>query len=113
MARKVKSTPFARFLLVMIVLAPVAYIAASYFNGEDGIQNIKDAIGIESSVNSDQDRSDSNNLPSRSNTNSSTLSLQDQIDRLEKENTYLNETVKKQEREILKLKTALTELKSR
>ncbi|MFZ4427752.1 MAG: hypothetical protein ACOYOO_11385 [Saprospiraceae bacterium] len=47
MARKLKLTGFARFFILMLILAPVAYIIASYANGEDGIQNIKRLIGIE------------------------------------------------------------------
>lgn len=38
---KFRLTGFARFLFMMIVLAPLAYMGASYYNGEDGIQNIK------------------------------------------------------------------------
>lgn len=40
--KKFKLTGFARFLFVMLILAPLAYIGASYLNGEDGIENIKD-----------------------------------------------------------------------
>jgi peptidoglycan hydrolase CwlO-like protein len=32
----------------MIIVAPLAYLAASYYNGQDGIANIKRLIGIES-----------------------------------------------------------------
>ena len=39
--KKFKLTGFARFLLVMIILAPLAFIGASYYNGEDGIENLK------------------------------------------------------------------------
>ena len=39
--KKFKLTGFARFLLVMIILAPVAFIGASFYNGEDGIENLK------------------------------------------------------------------------
>ena len=39
--KKFKLTGFARFLLVMVVLAPLAFIGASYYNGEDGIENLK------------------------------------------------------------------------
>lgn len=39
--KKFKLTGFARFFFVMIILAPLAYIGASYLNGEDGIENIK------------------------------------------------------------------------
>jgi hypothetical protein len=47
MARKLKLTGFARFFILMLILAPIAYIIASYANGEDGVQNIKRLIGIE------------------------------------------------------------------
>ncbi len=40
-------TGFTRFLVVMIIVAPLAYLAASYYNGEDGIQNIKNLLGID------------------------------------------------------------------
>ena len=46
MARKPKLTGFARFLIVMVFLAPVAFVGASYYNGQDGIENLKNVIGI-------------------------------------------------------------------
>ncbi len=49
MQRKMKVTGFARFFLVMIIVAPVAYIGASYYNGEDGIANIKRLFGVDKS----------------------------------------------------------------
>lgn len=39
--RKFRLTGFARFFLVMIVLAPLAFLGASYYNGQDGIENLK------------------------------------------------------------------------
>lgn len=50
MARRLRLTPFARFILVMVIVAPLAYIAASYYNGKDGIQEFKKLIGIESTA---------------------------------------------------------------
>ncbi|MFZ2898112.1 MAG: hypothetical protein WA004_05790 [Saprospiraceae bacterium] len=47
MQRKVRVTGFTRFFLVMVIVAPLAYLAASYYNGEDGITNIKRLLGIE------------------------------------------------------------------
>lgn len=47
MARKLKLTGFARFFLLLLILTPIAYILASYVNGEDGLRNIKRLIGIE------------------------------------------------------------------
>ncbi len=45
---KYKITGFARFFIFMIFFVPVAYIGASYYNGEDGIGKIKKLLNIES-----------------------------------------------------------------
>jgi len=45
--RKYKLTGFARFFIVMLFLAPIAYLAASYINGEDGVSNIREFFGGE------------------------------------------------------------------
>lgn len=34
-------TGFARFVLMLIIVTPLAYLGASYINGEDGIENLK------------------------------------------------------------------------
>jgi len=47
MAKKYKITGFARFVIVMLFIAPVAFLTASYFNGEDGFQNLKNMLGWE------------------------------------------------------------------
>ena len=49
MAKKIRMTPFARFFIVMLFVAPLAYIVASYYNGKDGIEEFKKLIGIEKS----------------------------------------------------------------
>ena len=47
MARKRrKLTPFARLFIFLIFLAPIAYVGASYYKGQDGIQNIKNLVGL-------------------------------------------------------------------
>lgn len=48
--KKFKLTGFARFLFVMLLLAPLAYIGASYANGEDGIENFKNLFKGEVSM---------------------------------------------------------------
>lgn len=45
MKRKYKTTGCAKFILMLVILAPLAYLGASYFNGQDGIQNIRDLFG--------------------------------------------------------------------
>lgn len=44
MKNKYKITGFARLLVFMIFFAPIAYIGASYYQGEDGIAKIKSLI---------------------------------------------------------------------
>lgn len=41
MKNKYKITGFARLLIFLLLFAPIAYIGASYYQGEDGIENIK------------------------------------------------------------------------
>jgi len=44
--KKFKTTPFARFLVFLILFTPLAYLGASYYNGQDGIQNLKNLVGL-------------------------------------------------------------------
>jgi hypothetical protein len=41
MARRRKLTVFSRFLIVLVILLPLAYIGASLLNGEDPIENVE------------------------------------------------------------------------
>jgi cell division protein FtsB len=45
MSTKYKTTGCAKFFLILVILAPLAYIGASYYNGQDGIENIKGIFG--------------------------------------------------------------------
>lgn len=45
MSTKYKATGCAKFFFVLIILAPLAYLGASYFNGQDGIENVKGIFG--------------------------------------------------------------------
>jgi len=42
MARKARLTVFSRFIIMMLVVGPLAFLGASYYNGEDGVATIKD-----------------------------------------------------------------------
>lgn len=41
MNRPYKTTGCFRFVLFIIILAPLAYLGASYYHGQDGLQNLK------------------------------------------------------------------------
>lgn len=64
--KKYKATGCARFFLVMLILAPLAYIGASYYNGQDPIANIKGLFG---SSDSNGEGSTYSPPPSESNAN--------------------------------------------
>ena len=112
MARRVKLTAFSRFLILLIFLIPAAYIGASYYNGQDGIQNIKEMLGMEegTSTTSKQNTTKPNRTKSTStSTNKSSNSnngLEARIEVLEKDNELLR-------KELLKLKTEIAALKSK
>ncbi len=42
MARKARLTVFSRFIIMMLIVGPLAFLGASYYNGEDGMQTVKD-----------------------------------------------------------------------
>ena len=43
---KLKMTGFARFFIAMLIIAPLSFLGASYYNGQDGIQNLKELLGL-------------------------------------------------------------------
>lgn len=43
-------TPFARFLIVMLFVVPLAYFGASWYNGEDPL-NVRQYLGLEGQKN--------------------------------------------------------------
>ncbi len=103
--RKLRLTAFARFVIVMVFLAPLAYMGASYYNGEDGFQNLKDLLGIGQKEQTEQ--SDQRNNQFNNNNNSkSTISYEELI----KENKVLKDSVRSKDRQIYKLKQRIIDL---
>lgn len=43
-------TAFSRLLLFLLFLLPLVYFGASYYNGEDPIGNLKNALGVDQSA---------------------------------------------------------------
>lgn len=110
MAAKFKLTGFARFFFAMIIIIPLAYFGASYYNGEDGLANLKKMVGIdlaEEDATEDTatiDRSDSKKSEDKSNDSAEVDRLKKRISELENENEKLNQLLKNREREIELLK---------
>ena len=45
MALRTRLTPFSRLLLFMIIVLPLAYFGAAYYNNEDPIAKIRELMG--------------------------------------------------------------------
>ena len=96
MARRLKSTPFARFLLAMLFIVPAAYIGASYYNGEDPIQLIKDKLGIEAGT-EDRAYKETGQTDQTYDLRKEMDQLKERIKELELENAELKEKVRRLE----------------
>ncbi len=77
MKRKYKMTGCARLLLFLVVFAPLAYLGASYYNGEDGIQKIKMLLGIDGKAQKSDD-----------------YDIKDELERLREENEMLKARIR-------------------
>lgn len=85
MANKYKKTGCARLFIILIILAPLTYIGASYINGEDGIDNFKKLLRVDKwgkgQSTSSTDAGDSKEV----------YQLKQKIERLEESNEELKE----------------------
>jgi len=89
MAKKNLSlTPFARLFLVLLIAGPLCYIGASYYNGEDGVQNIKEMVGIGGEPEMKNSTTKNNETYSLEKENET---LREKIKNLESENQALRE----------------------
>ncbi len=125
---KFRLTGFARFLLMMIVLAPLAYLGASYYNGEDGIQNIKNIFMGEKvhspTVESPDivpraDESTTRPTPTKEYVDSQVKKLSDdlaekesRIEKLYLENEQLKKQLREKETELNEVKTQFDKIRS-
>lgn len=88
MATRTKLTPFARLLLFLVFLVPLAYGGALYIQGKDPIAEVKGMMGGEKSSSSSTKSSSSSYNP------------QQEIEKLKKENRELKQKVKDLEAKI-------------
>lgn len=92
MAKKFKTTPFARFFLMILILAPLAYVGAAYYNGEDPVKNVKQAIGIEQAAEQNNSKV------------TKKAKGKSEVERLREENKKLKRELQEKNAEIKKLK---------
>ncbi len=80
MAKRVRMTVFSRFLLMMIIVAPLAYIGASYYNGQDGIQNIINLFNKGKEKITHPTTTHTSEVPNRSEANYEIRKLKEELD---------------------------------
>lgn len=104
--RRIRLTGFTKFIFIMIFVAPIAYIGASYYNGEDGIENLKKMlkIGEKTEQVQDQPANDNTTIP---------VNQPNQGNTTTQPATNNSGQVKALESEIKKLKLHIKNLESR
>jgi cell division protein FtsB len=103
--KKYKMTGCARFFLFLIIFLPAVYFGVSYFNGEDGLQNIKDFLGVEQN---DGPRDEKNDTKELSSTKEELGEKDKTISNLNEQIEQLKETIKQKDLEIENLKQQLS-----
>lgn len=97
-------TGFARFVLMLIIVTPLAYLGASYINGEDGIENLKNLFKGELTTEEVMQPETPQNDVEETKTPEAVQQNQAELERLESELDYqtrLNQELK-EENETLK-----------
>lgn len=117
MPRKYKVTGFARLFFFMLFLLPAAYFGASYYNGEDGLQNLKDLVGWEQTTERSVETAETTetietqvdrDLPTDVQSLQQEVSdLQRRVEAMERENKELKDQVFDKNEEIVELQRQL------
>lgn len=100
--RTARLTPFARFLIVMIIVAPLAYMGAAWYNGEDGWQKLKELVGIEKSAPAPTNPQNTTEVPTSGSNQGDNPSnnLQERITSLEQQVEQLQQRIEALERRL-------------
>ena len=93
MARRLKTTPFARFLIAMLFIVPLAYFGAALYNGEDPVQMIKDKLGVETTTSTEVESNSVQQTEDTYDLRQEIDALKERIRELEMENARLKEKV--------------------
>lgn len=110
--KKLRITGFARFLMAMIFIVPAAYIGASYINGEDGIENIKQLFNPNEEPTTQVQQpeptppSETNNQREESN---ATIEFSSQREQLERDLEFYKKRTVQLEQEVDELKKRIWE----
>jgi hypothetical protein len=93
MSTKYKTTGCAKFFLILVILAPIAYIGASYFNGQDGIDNIKGIFGTSKNTSEVDDGND-------------IYKLKNQLSKYQKDAEFFEKEMQRLEKELAACQSA-------
>jgi hypothetical protein len=85
---KTKLTPFSRLLLFLLIFVPIAYVGASYYNGEDPVANIKKVLGMDETNAAATEYTAPASSPNAATTESGTTTFES-VQKLREENTRL------------------------
>jgi len=121
MARRIRVTGFTRFLLVMIILIPLAFVGASLYNGKDPIVEAKKLLGMEETTEArqvePQRETSEDTAPAPTDAQADSVPTDDirvqlrevmsRIEQLERDKMQLEEQVKNQAVEIKELRRQL------
>lgn len=122
MARKLRVTGFTRFMLVMVILIPLAFAAAAIYNGKDPIAEAKRLLGLEATTQVETNRSPAKDTAPPATINDDTTEstatpqnldaqlrdMMSRIEKLERDKMELEEQVKNQAIEIKELRRQLS-----
>lgn len=103
MARR-KLTGFARFFIVMLFVVPLAYIGASYYNGQDPFKNAGDLLNkFRSSTTTTETAPENTTSVPSGEIDLQIKNLEERIKELEQENTELRAQIRQMDVQIKEL----------
>ena len=105
--RPVKLTGFARFFFVMLFVVPLAFLGASYYNGEDGVAKLKKLLHIETAASEPVDKEKPAKEAVPVNQSPSAKALEEENKRLKEELDFKSKRVDELYRENEELKHKL------
>ncbi len=110
MARKARLTVFSRFIIMMLIVGPLAFLGASYYNGENGVETIKDLFNQgskESTTETRTNRTEPSSTEADDNATYKIRKLEEELaykekrlDAMYKENETLKQKVEELERKV-------------
>jgi hypothetical protein len=112
MKRRFRLTGFARFFIVMLFVVPLAYIIASYYNGEDGLENIRRIVGLDKTEQASEPVSEDSVDRVTIKNDNETTGESDRISLLEQDNVKLKAQLLDMSVELKELRADIDRLES-